>query len=596
MSVYARTVRYFIPFWWQTLLGALLILATTGFSLLKPWPFKYLIDGVLATENSAAAEASRAFLNRWLPDSTPLQIVFWLCVALVLINFLAGLLNLASNFLLLRTGLVALMRLRTDLYAYLQSLPLKFHDSRRTTDSAFRVAYDSQSIQTLYNKGFATIFSSVVMLVGTFTVMYFMNWQLTLASLVVLPAVVWAVRYFAVRIRNQSTTIQERESDLLTVVQEGLSAIRMVHAFGREDFEVGQFQKRAERSLEANLKLNLTSVVSGLVVATLMAAGTALLYYIGSRQVLEGNLTLGDLTVFASYLVMLYQPLEQITYTIWAVEGAAAGAQRCFEVLDKANDVPEMPHAKKMPPARGELRFSDVRFSYDGTRTILQDIDLTISPGQKVAIVGGTGEGKSTLLSLVPRFYDPDGGAVFLDGHDLRTLTKKSLREQISIVLQDTLLFSTTIRENIAYGRATATEEEIVEAARKAQALDFIQKLPEGFGSQVGERGSQLSVGQRQRIGIARAFLKNAPILLLDEPTSALDPATEHSIMNAIFELMEGRTTLIVTHRLATIHQLPRIVVLKNGRVAEDGSGAGLLAAKGIYAELYRSGQYDSAT
>ncbi|HEY5792816.1 MAG TPA: ABC transporter ATP-binding protein [Chthoniobacterales bacterium] len=592
MSVYARTVRYFIPFWWQTLVGALLILATTAFSLLKPWPFKYLIDGVLTVENTPAARQSREFLARWIPDSAPLQIVFWLCGALILINFLAGLLNLASNFLLLRTGLVALMKLRTDLYAYLQSLPLKFHDSRRTTDSAFRVAYDSQSIQTLYNKGFATIFSSVVMLIGTFVVMYFMNWQLTLASLVVLPAVVFAVRYFAVRIRNQSTTIQERESDLLTVVQEGLSAIRMVHAFGREDFEVRQFRKRAVKSLEANLQLNLTSVVSALVVATLMAGGTALLYYIGSKQVLEGNLTLGDLTVFATYLVMLYQPLEQITYTVWAVEGATAGARRCFEVLDRANDVPEMPHAKKLPAAKGEIRFENIQFSYDGSRRILQDINLTIPAGQKVAVVGGTGEGKSTLLSLVPRFYDPDGGTIYLDGHDLRTLTKKSLREQISIVLQDTLLFSTTIRENIAYGRALATEEEILEAARKAQALDFIQKLPDGLGSQVGERGSQLSVGQRQRIGIARAFLKNAPILLLDEPTSALDPTTEHSIMDAIFELMEGRTTMIVTHRLATIHQIPRIVVLKNGRVAEDGAGPELVAKGGIYAGLYRSGQY----
>lgn len=594
MSVYARTVRYFIPFWWQTLVGALLILATTAFNLLKPWPLAYLIDGVLSNETTAAAVRAKATLARYFPDSAPLQIVIWICIALVLINFLSGLLNLASNFLLLRTGLTALLRLRTELYAYLQSLPLKFHDSRRSTDSAFRVAYDSQSIQTMYNKGFATIFSSVVMLVGAAWVMFSMSWQLSVASLLILPFIVWAVRHFALKIRKQSTKIQESESGLLTVAQEGLSAIRMVHAFGREDYEVRQFRKSAAKSLEANMSLNLTSVVSALVIGTLMAIGTALLFYVGSKQYLEGRLSLGELTVFISYLVMLYNPLEQITYTVWALEGAAAGAQRCFEVLDKANDVPELADAKKLPAVRGEVRFENVQFSYDGKRPILEDVSFSIPVGQKVAIVGGTGEGKSTLLSLVPRFYDPDGGKIFLDGHDLKSLTKKSLRAQISIVLQDTLLFSTTIRENIAYGRATATQEEIMEAARKAQVLDFVSKLPDGLDSQVGERGSQLSVGQRQRIGIARAFLKNAPILLLDEPTSALDPTTEHSIMDAIFELMEGRTTLIVTHRLATIHQIPRIVVLRHGRLAEDGSGPELIAKNGIYADLYRAGQYEA--
>ncbi len=588
MNIYARTIRYFRPFAFATAGGVGLTLVSIGFNLLKPWPFKFIVDGVL--DSSAGTAETRVLLKEWFGATSPSLVVFWLCLAMVLISLLAGLVNLGSNYLFVRVGLQSLLKLRTDLYTALQNLPLKFHDSRRSADSSFRVAYDSQSIQTIYNKGFATVLSSVVMLVATFFVMVRMNWPLTLASLAILPPVVWAIRFYAVRVRNQSTDIHERESDLLTIAQEGLSQIRMVHAFGREAFEVDQFRRRASSSLEANMKLNMTSVASALVVGTLMAAGTALMYYIGSLQVMNpaAAFTLGDLLVFSSYLLMLYQPLEQLTYTAWALEGAAAGAQRCFEVLDRQDDVPDAPDAVDLKEVRGRIEFAGVGFGYTEERGVLQDINFTIEPGQTVAFVGGTGTGKSTLLSLVPRFYDPTGGTVSLDGRDLRSITKKSLRSHIGMVLQDTLLFSTTIRENIAYGKPGATDAEIEEAARKAQALDFIQRMPKGFDSPVGERGGHLSVGQRQRIGIARAFLKNAPILLLDEPTSALDPSTEHAIMGTILELMRGRTTLIITHRLTTIHGLGRIVVLQNGRVVEDGSGAELVARRGAYAALYR--------
>ena len=588
MNIYARTIRYFRPFLWATAGGVALTLANIAFNLLKPWPFKFIVDGVL--DKTAGTADTRALVERWFGAAEPALAILWLCGAMVAISLIGGLVNLASNYLFVHVGLQALLKLRTDLYSTLQALPLKFHDSRRSADSSFRVAYDSQSIQTIYNKGFATVLSSLVMLVATFVVMVRMNWPLTLASLAILPPVVWAIRFYAVKVRRQSTDIHERESDLLTIAQEGLSQIRMVHAFGREAFEVDQFRRRASKSLEANMRLNMTSVASALVVGTLMAAGTALMYYIGSLQVMnaQANFTLGDLLVFSAYLLMLYQPLEQLTYTAWALEGAAAGAQRCFEVLDREDDVPEAPDAEDLKEARGRIEFRRVDFGYNDERRVLQDIDFAIEPGQTVAFVGGTGTGKSTLLSLVPRFYDPGTGVVSLDGHDLRRLTKKSLRSHIGMVLQDTLLFSTTIRENIAYGKPGATEEEIVEAARKAQALDFITKMPKGFDSPVGERGGHLSVGQRQRIGIARAFLKNAPILLLDEPTSALDPSTESAIMGTIFELMRGRTTLIVTHRLTTVHGLDRIVVLKDGRIAEDGSGPELIAKNGVYAALYR--------
>lgn len=588
MNIYARSLRYFRPFLWPTVWGVVLTLLSILLNLLKPWPFKFIVDGILDTAGGTAE--ARDFIERWFGGGPAAMAILWLCVAMVVISLLAGVVNLFSNYLFVNVGLRALLKLRTDLYGTLQSLPLKFHDARRSADSSFRVAYDSQSIQTIYNKGFATVFSSVVMLFATFVVMWGLSPVLTLASLAILPVVVWAIRYYAVKVRTQSTLIHERESDLLALAQEGLSQIRMVHAFGRERHEVDQFHGKASKSLEANMELNMTSLASALVVGTLMAAGTALMYYMGSVQVLEpgSGFTLGDLLVFSAYLLMLYQPLEQLTYTAWALEGAAAGAQRCFEVIDKEDDVPEMPGAVAIGGAEGRIVFDNVSFSYTPERPILRGVGFTIEPGQQVAFVGGTGAGKSTLLSLVPRFYDPTSGVVSLDGHDVRGLTKKSLRAQIGMVLQDTLLFSTTVRENIAYGKPGATDEEIQEAARKAQALDFIKAMPEGFDSPVGERGGQLSVGQRQRIGIARAFLKNAPILLLDEPTSALDPSTEQAIMETIRELMRGRTTLIITHRLTTIHGMDRIMVLKDGAVIEDGKGPELIALGGVYAGLYR--------
>jgi ABC-type multidrug transport system fused ATPase/permease subunit len=330
------------------------------------------------------------------------------------------------------------------------------------------------------------------------------------------------------------------------------------------------------------------------VISTLMVVGTAMMYYVGTLHVLAGTLTLGSLLVFSAYLLMLYQPLESLTYTAWAMEGATAGAKRCLEVLDRQDDVVDSPGAIAISSAQGAIAFHAVSFGYAPDRCVLRNIDLQIEPNQIVGLAGGTGAGKSTLLSLVPRFYDATTGSVTLDGRDVRQITKKSLRAQIAIVLQDTLLFSTTVRENIAYGRPDATEEEIIEAARRAQADEFIRQMPEAYDSAVGERGGHLSVGQRQRIGIARAFLKNAPILLLDEPTSALDPTTESAIMETIKELMRGRTTLIATHRLATIHNLDQIIVLEHGRMVEQGRGHELVARGGVYAKLYSSGHFPS--
>src|SRR6266700_4003733 len=452
MSIYRRVLRYYQSFWRKTIIGLFLSLVGIGLNLLKPWPFKIIVDDFLRP-----TPAARRDWSTWVP---------LLCLALVVIQVAWGIINWITNYLFVKIGLQALLKLRTDLYSHLQHLSLKFHDARRSADSSFRVAYDSQSIQTIYNKGFTNIFASVIALIGTFVVMMGLDWTLTLLSLAIVPLIVGAIYFFARRIRSESTSIQEQESAVLTQAQEGLSSIRMVHAFGREDFEVRQFHQQAQQSLQANLRLTLTNVNSALVISTLMVIGTAAMYYVGTLHVLAGTLSLGSLLVFSAYLLMLYQPLESLTYTTWAMEGATAGAKRCFEVLDRQDDVVDLPEAISISSAKGAIAFRSVGFGYAEDRHVLRDVDLHIEPNQIVGLVGSTGAGKSTLLSLVPRFYDPIKGSVTLDGRDLREITKRSLRTQVAIVLQDTLLFSTTVRENIAYGRPEATEEEIVNAAR----------------------------------------------------------------------------------------------------------------------------------
>ncbi len=594
--IYRRVLKYYRGFLGRSLIALAFSFAAIGLNLLKPWPFKIIVDQILPGRSNVFQFAFPSPFGSAIKtpalDST--QAIALLCLAMVIIQLLWSLLSLASNYMFVKIGLQSLLRLRTELYAHLQRLSLKFHDTRRSADSSFRVAYDSQSVQTIYNKGFTNIIGSGVTLLGTFAVMLRLDWQLTLLSLAIVPLLIGTIYFFAKRIRTQSTSIQEQDSALLTQTQEGLSSIRMVHAFGREEFEVSQFQEHAHGSLQANLRLTMTSVKSGLVISTLIAVGTAAMYYVGSLHVLAGTLSLGVLLVFIAYLVMLYQPLESLTYTAWAMEGATAGARRCFEILDRQDDVVDSPNAIAIEKTNGAISFQNVSFGYDSDREILSDVNLEIAPNQIIALVGGTGAGKSTLLSLVPRFYDPTAGRLTLDGRDIREITKKSLRQHIAIVLQDTLLFSTTVRENIGYGRPDATDEEIREAARRAQADEFISQLPNGYESEVGERGGHLSVGQRQRIGIARAFLKNAPILLLDEPTSALDPTTESAIMETIKDLMRGRTTIIITHRIATIHNVDQIVVLEGGRVVEQGRGPQLVARGGVYAKLYASGKFNT--
>ena len=590
-TIYLRVFQYYARYWKPTLAATFLTVLQTPFSLLKPIPVAFLLSEVLPAlahpERVVVLRFGERFaysLERW---SLP-QLVAGCSLGIVALHLLEAWLNLISQMLFYKVGLRGLLALRTDLYSYLHSLPLKYHDARRSADSSFRVAYDSMSLEAFYSK-FIFLFQSFKDLSGYIVAMWVLDVRLTLLSMAVIPLMVLTFRLYAQRIRDQATRISEQESSVLSLAQEGLSSVRMVQAFGREEHEVRQFAVSAQLSLEAKERMQYTSMTSALITATLLMSSMALVCWTGGLHVLEGSLSVMGLMTITQYMSSLYHPINAITSVGWDLERAAGAAQRCFEVLDQADDVVEKPNAKRMSSTLGEIVCEDVGFGYSPDRRIISGVNLRIAPGQTVAFVGATGSGKSTLLSLIPRFYDPDQGRILLDGIDLRDLAKRSLRAQISIVLQDTLLFSTTVRENIAYGKPDASESEIIEAAKKAQAHGFIKSLPKGYDTPVGERGGHLSVGQRQRIGIARAFLKNAPILLLDEPTSALDPTTEAAIMATIEELMRGRTTLIITHRIATVHNVDRIVVIGPGGVLEEGRGPDLVARGGFYAKLYQS-------
>ncbi|MES2308631.1 MAG: ABC transporter ATP-binding protein [Verrucomicrobiota bacterium] len=585
MNIYRRVAEYYRSFGTWIFAALLIMGVSIGFNALKPWPIKWLIDDILPQTTVGVVH--------WHGITFSIaEAITAACSVYVLTFLLHGATSVANNYLLIRIGLDALLRVRTQLYSYLQYLPLHFHDRRRSGDSTFRVAYDSQAIQTFFNRGFATILSSVLTLMITLVLMFRMNVNLAWVSLAVVPFLWASIFIFAKKIRNESSRLQQEESDVLSRAQEGLTSIRIVHAFGREEFEVQEFEKEARQSYDANLQLTLTNVFSSLVVGLVTAVGAAAILYLGAHEVVDGHLKVGDLWVFLAYLTSLYAPLEQLSYTAWSLEGAAAGMQRVFEILDAEDAVPETKSAKIMPRPQGKIAFDSVHFAYDADHPILKGLSFEIQPGETVAVVGGTGAGKTTLLSLIPRFYDPTQGRVLIDGEDIRGYTKKSVRSHQAIVLQDTLLLSGTIEENIAYGRPGASTAEIIAAAKEAQAYDFISKLPQGFKTSVGERGVRLSGGQKQRIGIARAFLKKAPILLLDEPTSALDLGTEAEIMETLKKLVRLQTTLIITHRLSTIHHLAhRILVLENGQMVESGRGEDLLKQEGLYSRLWKAGK-----
>ncbi len=583
-------VRRLVSYWHsakkETAFGGALLIFAALVDLLQPWPVKWLVDYVFGTHPPPA------WLKSLWPEfatQTPGGGVVWVGIAILSLAVTHRLTTLAGQFFLIRAGARIVQQLRCDACEQLHRLSLAFHDRTKVGDSLYRVAYDAHAAQTLLNGALVPMFTGGLLLIGSTIVMLQVNVLLTLVTMAAAPIFLIIIRGFGRKIDEQSRRYHENESNLVASLQESLSSIRAIQAFTLEP-EAGQrFRSQSEESLRASQRLTRTQLIYSACAGLAVSVGTAGVVGVAGYQVIHGRLSVGDILVFLAYLGMLYQPMSTLSQSASVIQSASAQLRRVFEIVDAIPDIKNAPKAYVLPAVRGTIEFRRVSFEYDRERPVLHDVDLKAEAGQVLAIVGRTGAGKTTLASLLMRFYDPSSGTILLDGHDLRNLRVPWLRQQVSVVLQNPVLFSTTIAENIAYGKPGASLEEIKEAARLAQADEFIRTQPEGYQTILGERGVNLSGGQCQRLAIARAFLKNAPILVLDEPTSALDTQTEEALLGCLRDLMRGRTTFVIAHRLSTVRRADGIIVLEQGRIIERGSHAELLARDTQYKRMYQS-------
>jgi ATP-binding cassette subfamily B protein/subfamily B ATP-binding cassette protein MsbA len=577
-------MAYFRAHWQLLTVGLLLTGLGIGTELLKPWPLKFIVDTVLMPEPTGS-EIDRAIQAIFGAEQATLLAA--LCAGIVVVYLSAGTLNLVSKYLLVKMSLRVLTQVRCDLFRHLQRLSLRFHDRNRIGDSLYTLNTNIYAIQGIFCDGFVPVLEASVTVLGMVVLMLGMDWQLTLLAIATVPVQVLVTKYYADRIRQASTDFHSAEGNVSASAEGTLSSVRLVQAFAREDYEAEKFSHQCQQSYSSNLRLTMTQLWSGVVVSGVTAGSLGSVTYVGASHALGGQISTGELLVFLAYLQMLYTPLQTLSYSSWSVGWAVAGAQRVFEILDTAEDIHDIPGATALQRVRGAVELRDVGFAYGPDRPVFSNLSFQVKAGETVAIIGTSGVGKTTLLSLLLRFYDPTVGAILLDGVDIRTVQLQSLREQISIVLQDPILLGSTIQENIAYGRLSAPLEAIVEAAKAAGAHDFIMRFPEGYRSEVGERGVRLSVGQRQRIAIARAFLKDAPLLILDEPTSALDMRTEATVVDSLERLMHGRTTFVVTHRLSLARQASKVIALNAESLQIADSLDDLLQHGALYQEVY---------
>ena len=576
-----RLLRYTVGRWPGLLAVLATMLLTTGLNLLKPWPMKLLVDYVLEGKPMPARFAHAV---EWLPGAaTRENLLIWSVAGTVILFLLGWALGLAASYANLSFGKRMVYDLGADLFGHLERLSLRFHHRKPVGDSIRRVTGDSRCVSTITNNALLPVLGSVFSLVLMFRIMWEMDATLTLLSLAVLPLMAVTFRLYKGSMLERSYEQEAVEGRLYNVIEQTLSAIPLVQAFGREEHEDQRFQASTRNALDANLATTRVDLQFKTLMGLWSAIGTAVILWIGAQRVLQGQLTVGSILVFLSYLGSLYDPLNSLMYMPSTIQYATGSARRVMEVLETEPEVKDRPGARPLPSIQGHVRLEEVSFGYEPQRPVLRQVSLEALPGQTIALVGPTGVGKSTLVSLILRFFDPWSGRVLIDEHDLRDVQLKSLRNQIAVVMQEPFLFPLTVAENIAYGRPEASPQEIERAARAANAHGFIERLAEGYETVVGERGATLSGGERQRLSIARALLKDAPVLILDEPTSALDAETEWQLLEAVGRLMVGRTTFIIAHRLSTIRRADKIVFVQEGQVAELGTHAELLAQGGLY-------------
>jgi len=577
MALYARVLRYLRPYRGMFMLAVVQVVLLNCLEVLKPWPLKVVIDYVLP---------KRPPPWPWLGELTSESLLLVATAGLVLVYGTLGLISVWNNFTTISIGQGMVNDLRSRLFQHLQRLSLSFYSRAAVGDLIFRVTGDSYTIQTLAMNGVFPVLSALVLLGLMFVVMMRLDSTLTLVALAVCPALLFAIMLVNQRINRVAQHAREAESLVYQLVQRGVSAIKVVQAFSREEEEHRAFVARSTESLRSSLNLYTLQTLFGAGTNFVLSLGTAAVLWVGAQHVWSGALSLGDMVVFISYLASLYAPINAMVQTYGTVQAAKAGFVRVEEILN--TDLALRDGTRSFPARpQGHVRFEHVSFGYAAEHNTLHDIDIEAEPGSVTAIVGSTGAGKSTLVSLIPRFYDVTSGHVSIDGIDVRELRLNDLRRQISMVLQPSMVFPLSIRDNIAYGRSNASDAEIEQAARLAQVHELIERLPQGYNTVIGEAGATLSEGERQRLTIARALLRDAPILILDEPTSSVDTSTEAAIMAAIEQLMVGRTTFVIAHRLSTIRRASQILVLEGGTILERGTFDELVAKRGFFHRLY---------
>ena len=561
------------------------MLVQTAMSVAAPWPLKIILDNVVGEHKLPPWLDD--FLRPFMSSGGKMQIAAAAAIATILIALLGAAASYLANYYTTSVGQWVANDLRLRTYHHLQQLSLNYYNTHEMGTLLSTITADVQTIQNFASSSTLGILVDMFTIVAMLVIMFWLNWDFTMIAVGVTPFMLLMVSRFKKAVKKATREVRKQQSNVVAVVQQGLESMRVVKAFGRQDLEQEELSEVSKATVEAALKARRVKALLSPIVTVTVSLCTAFVLWRSSSLILKGTMTAGALTVFLSYLTKFFKPVQDLATMTNTIAQTAVGVERVRAILEANDVIEERGDAREPQPLKGEIKFENVAFAYNKDAPVLTDVNFEIKAGQMVGVVGPTGGGKSTIVSLIPRFYDPSAGKVSVDGVDIRDYKIDGLRNQIAYVLQETVLFRGTVAENIAYGRGSATRDEIVEAAKLANADEFIAKMPHGYDTMVGDRGDTLSGGQRQRIGIARALIRNNPILILDEPTAALDTESEQLVMEALERLMKGRTVITIAHRLSTIRKSDKIVVLKGGVVAEEGTHDELMAKSGVYAELY---------